>query len=198
MVELVQQSAAATTTPVKQAPSASDDIFDSDASTVGLSSPGTDEEFKGSPVKEQPSMPIIPQQSVEDKVRIGQAFYAWCIKNGVRMPKLEYPFVFEDGTVGVRATKPITHKEAYLAVPMSLAMSVEDAQSHEILGKVIEENPNMFAPNGDWPIWPQMILTLYLIHEHLKGEDSFWKPYVDTIQAETPFCNWTDELVLAA
>ena len=56
-------------------------------------------------------------------------------------PKLEYPAYFEGGLVGIRAKEPIEHRESFLAIPYKMLMTVERAQNHEVLGRVIAENP---------------------------------------------------------
>lgn len=44
-------------------------------------------------------------------------FLAWCKKEGVVMPKLEYPATFENGVTGVRVTEDIQNREAFLFIP---------------------------------------------------------------------------------
>ena len=40
-----------------------------------------------------------------------------------------------------------------------------------------------------------MNLVLYIIYEFLKGEDSFWKPYLDLMPYVKFFCHWPLDLV---
>ena len=70
-----------------------------------------------------------------------EVFNKWCADNGVRCPKVEYPAYFEGGLVGVRAVEPIEHREAFLSVPYKMLMTVDSAQRHPVLGRIIEENP---------------------------------------------------------
>lgn len=111
------------------------------------------------------------------------------------MPKLEFPAYFEDGTVGVRATEPINHREAFIGVPFCITMNLQGAREDEVLGKIIEENPKVLGASA--PIAAQMVLTLYVIHEHLKGADSFWKPYIDlmALSNQRPSCAWSEDLI---
>ena len=93
-----------------------------------------------------------------------QVFNEWCISNGVEMPKLEYPAYFEGGLVGVRATQPIEHREAFIKIPYKMLMTIDAAKNHDVLGQVIEENPDLFSDKkGDWE---QLTLALYLIYEN--------------------------------
>ena len=36
---------------------------------------------------------------------------------------------------------------------------------------------------------------VYVIYERLKGEESFYRPYFDTVELLTPTCYWSDELL---
>ena len=51
-------------------------------------------------------------------------FLDWCIKEGVIMPKLEYPAKFENGVIGVRCCEDIENREAFLAVPYKMILNV--------------------------------------------------------------------------
>ena len=81
-----------------------------------------------------------------------EVFNEWCRANGVVMPKLEYPAYFEGGLVGMRATAPIEHREAFLSIPYKMLMTVDAAQRHPVLGRIIADNPHLFSEEekGDW------------------------------------------------
>ena len=112
------------------------------------------------------------------------------------MPKLQYPAYFEGGLVGVRATEPIKHREAFLSVPYKMLMTVDGAQRHPVLGPIIAENPQLFSEDekGDWE---QLTLVLFIIHEYNKKEESFWKPYLDLMPMVKFFCHWSEDLIMA-
>jgi hypothetical protein len=61
------------------------------------------------------------------------------------MPKLEYPAYFDGGLLGTKVKEDIEHREAYLYVPYKLMISVKDTQNHEILARLITENPEFFS-----------------------------------------------------
>lgn len=65
---------------------------------------------------------------------------SWCLKNGVKIPKLEYPAIFDHGLVGVRAREDIEHREAFLYIPFKLLITMEVAHNHPIVGHVFKEN----------------------------------------------------------
>ena len=56
-----------------------------------------------------------------------EVFNEWCRENGVKMPKVEYPAYFDGGLVGVRAKAPIEHREAFMAIPYKMLMTVDAA-----------------------------------------------------------------------
>ena len=68
------------------------------------------------------------------------------------LPKLEYPAYFEGGLVGVRALEPVEHREAFLAIPYKMLITVDGAQRHPALGPIIEANPEIFSEDesDDW------------------------------------------------
>lgn len=78
-----------------------------------------------------------------------------------------------------------------MAIPYKMLMTVDGACRHEVLGPIIAENPQLFSSEekGDWE---QLTLALYLIYEYQKGEDSFWKPYIDLMPDVKFFCHWND------
>ncbi len=42
-----------------------------------------------------------------------------------------------------------------------------------------------------------MTLVLYLIYENNKGDDSFWKPYIDLMPDVKFFCDWDEKIITA-
>ena len=126
--------------------------------------------------------------------RLCKVFNDWCFANGVVQPKVEYPAYFEGGLVGMRATAPIQHREAFVSIPYKMLMTVDAAQRHPILGRIIDENSHLFGEDekGDWE---QLTLVIYIIYEYLQGLDSFWKPYLDLMPDVKFFCHWPKEMV---
>ena len=111
------------------------------------------EECKGKELnvkKETDSKQIQSEDSPIDQERLEhqkkcKVFTEWCAKNGIEYPNQEYPAYFDGGLVGVRALAPIQHREAFLKVPFKCIMSIDKAQNHPELGKVINENPELFG-----------------------------------------------------
>ena len=112
------------------------------------------------------------------------------------MPKIEYPAYFEGGLVGMRAIAPIEHREAFLAIPYRMLMTVVAAQQHPVLGPIITDNPQVFSHEQREGDWEQLTLVFYMIYEHQKGEDSFWKPYLDLMPDTKFFCHWDEQMIV--
>ena len=96
----------------------------------------------------------------------------------------------------MRALEPIVHREAFISIPYKMLLTVDAAQRHPVLGSIISENPQIFS-EGEKGDWEQLTLVLYLIYEHTKGEESFWKPYLDLMPMVKFFCHWPEDLVIA-
>ena len=132
---------------------------------------GEEEEVKGAPqvfdYTDTTNIPVtnLVDPWMEEHGRKCQVFNDWCEANGVKRPKIEYPAYFEGGLVGMRATEPIAHREAFLGIPYKMLMTVAGAQRHPVLGPIIVENPQVFHEEhkGDWE---QLILVLFMIYEH--------------------------------
>ena len=75
-------------------------------------------------------------------------------------------------------------------------MSIDKAQKHPELGKVIKENPTMFHEDVSHD-WEQLILLIFVLYEYQKGEDSFWWPYLDLMPHVQFFCDWNKEEIVA-
>ena len=119
-------------------------------------------------------------------------FNQWCKEEGVLMPKMEYPAIFENGLIGARVTEEIQHREAYLFVPYKMLMSIEKAQMHPVLGPIIMDHPECFLEeeNNDWE---QLILALFIFYEMTKGRDSYWYPYLRMMPDVVLTSSWSDQ-----
>ena len=59
------------------------------------------------------------------------------------------------------------------------------------IGAIFNEHDQLFVTNNDRET---LILIVFLIFERLKGDDSFWSPYIDLVDAGIPSCYWPDEV----
>jgi hypothetical protein len=96
--------------------------------------------------------------------------------------------------VGVKVTEDIEHRQSFLKVPYKCLMSVQKARDHEVVGKLIRENPLLFNEDCSHD-WEQLILFTFIIYEFQKGEESFWWPYLDLMPDFEFFCDWPEKEV---
>jgi hypothetical protein len=61
-------------------------------------------------------------ETTEDKYII---FKNWLKQEGVIMPKLQYPAIYDGGLIGTKVTADILHREVYIYVPEKLIISVQ-------------------------------------------------------------------------
>ena len=76
-------------------------------------------------------------------------FFDWCQKEGVIMPKLEYPAYFENGIIGTKCKEDIENREAYLFVPFKMMLTIRKVCYHQILGPIIVGHPECFKDYED-------------------------------------------------
>ena len=74
------------------------------------------------------------------------------------MPKLEYPYVFKNGIVGVRATETIENREAFLHVPYKMLFTVKSVQENKILAPILAMYSDLFFCKGE-----KKLISEYLI-----------------------------------
>ena len=76
-------------------------------------------------------------------------------------------------------------------MPNKCIISTETARNSPI-GHLFESHDGLFATNFDRD---QMILVVFLIYEKLKGEESFFHPYIDMVEAETLAAYWPEDII---
>ena len=52
-------------------------------------------------------------------------FNRWCKKEGVIMPKAEYPCFFDDGLKGMRAKEDIANREVFMYIPYKMLINLK-------------------------------------------------------------------------
>ena len=91
---------------------------------------------------------------------------------------------------GISAKKEIDTNTAFLTVPNILIVSVDKALKDEQLKDFFSSNLNIFGPKH--PDHEFLILASYLLHNYLKGPNSFWHPYLQVMnEADLP-SRWPD------
>lgn len=76
------------------------------------------------------------------------------------------------------ASEDLPANSAFLSVPNHLTISSLGVAEDEILGPIIEANPDFFDgdenDDGDFNK-----LAMFIVYENAKKEKSFWKPFLD-------------------
>ena len=91
-------------------------------------------------------------------------FLEWTQKNGIIKDKIEWPHVFENGLVGVRATQDIEYREALCYIPFKNLITTHMVQQVPELNEIIQKEKDKFDDQNDEK--DQCILILYLFYEY--------------------------------
>lgn len=93
------------------------------------------------------------------------------------------------GLVGIAATKDLEPGEKYIEIPEKLTVSRKSILKSEI-GPLIDQHPEIFNKHKE----DDMSLVLYIFHEKLKGEKSFWLPYLNIINLSDLPAFWDEKM----
>ncbi len=122
---------------------------------------------------------------MDNKTRL---FTDWLLQNGAKFDKIKWPSTNIDTNIrGATAITDINTNEYMLEIPKILMMSPEHAYDSEI-GKYLAENKDIIR--GD------SILALYLMHERIKGESSFYFPYLQILPSPGTIAEWAQSQLL--
>ncbi|CAG9320802.1 unnamed protein product [Blepharisma stoltei] len=149
-------------------------------------------ERKDLTVQRDPSVNQAVTQEVQSDNRYLR-YYNWLISNGCIFPSLEFPVAFTDaGIVGALAKIDITPCKAFLFIPYSITINLFKARKSEI-AHIFQEHNYWFQthPRGD-----DHIMWTYIIYEKLKGAESFWFPYFETIKSMESVIDWDETEIL--
>ena len=114
-----------------------------------------------------------------------QVFSAWLAENGAKYPKIDWP---SDDTVGgcrgAMAVETISSDEVMMEIPIKLMMSPNSAFDDELIGKKLQMSQDILR--GD------ILLAVYIMSEILKGEGSFYHPFLAILPESGSIIQWTD------
>ena len=112
-------------------------------------------------------------------------FCAWLQENGATYPKIEWPSTDTvGGCRGAKAKSRIDTNEVMMEIPAALMMSPMHAFADPVLGPVFSGAQDLLR--GD------MLLTVYIMSELLKGSSSFYAPYLNILPESGSIIQWTD------
>ena len=124
-------------------------------------------------------------------------FRGWSKKAGILgFDNVAYPKEFGDGKnkfQGVVAKKDIKHREAIMAVPYNMLLSVKNISND--LKALMDDCPSLFSIKETTDA-ESLRLTLFLMSETNKGLKSGMSPYLDILPKDlTLFYDWGPEML---
>ena len=117
-----------------------------------------------------------------------QRFLDWLRANGAVFPKIQWPARTTVANVrGTVALDDIAGGEKMLCIPSKLIMSPVTARNAKDIGHVFcsPESFKKFRSDGTYET------VVFLMHEKLLGERSFWYPYIATLPEPRTAGDWT-------
>ena len=114
------------------------------------------------------------------------AFLAWLEKEGARFPSIEWPSdKTESGIRGAVAKEDIETNQNMIEIPKHLIISPPIVYADKDIGSILEECADV--------IYGDLIPAVYLMHEKIKGKDSFYYPFIQILPNPGNVSEWTDD-----
>ncbi|EGR33354.1 SET domain protein [Ichthyophthirius multifiliis] len=121
-------------------------------------------------------------------------YIKWLKDGGAIFDNIEFPVAFgPTGYIGVIAKEEIPANKVFVAIPNNLLLSTYLVEQSE-LKVILEENPHLFDLDEDDDAQFNK-LALYLMKEKIKGENSFWYPYLQIAPESFTLLDWKEEEV---
>ena len=153
---------------------------------------GNESRLQASKTELQYSKKISDREKMNPRHKI---FLDWCFDNGLKWTGIDFPAYFgNNGELrGVVATRDIKPYETVLAVPNKLLITTQKAREDKYLCKVLKAHEDVFHGNDDHGDYNTLIV--YLIREKLKGEDSFYYPFINLVPEIESGLVWDKETI---
>jgi len=114
-------------------------------------------------------------------------FVKWLRDNGAKFPKIQWPArTTVDGVRGTIALEDIETGEIMLEIPQKLMMCEPVCKMSEKIGHVFRDT-SLFRFGG---VGSELV-AVFLMHERLQGEKSFWYPFIKVLPDPTTICKWS-------
>ena len=104
---------------------------------------------------------------------------------------MEFPAIFGESLQGVRLKENLARNEPLMYIPNKCIISTLHARDSQI-GYLFDMHDNLFVTT---PERDSNILMVYMIYERLKGEESFYHPYFEMIDAFQHSSYWPEEII---
>ncbi|CAM9159340.1 unnamed protein product, partial [Discosporangium mesarthrocarpum] len=108
--------------------------------------------------------------------------------NGARFDKISWPAETQNGIRGVVATEDINSGDYIVSIPRRLMLSVAHAKEDPELGHIWRNNPSLLR--GDTG------LALFIMQEKIRGEKSFYWPFLRILPDPYNLSCWTEQELL--
>ena len=90
--------------------------------------------------------------------------------------------MFGGGLLGLAAKKPIGKNKGFVFIPNTIVLSVDRVKACPEFQQLIQDNQDIFGNMTYENYEPEMLLiALFIFYHQLKGNASFWKPYIDVM-----------------
>uniref|UniRef100_K3X8I1 SET domain-containing protein n=1 Tax=Globisporangium ultimum (strain ATCC 200006 / CBS 805.95 / DAOM BR144) TaxID=431595 RepID=K3X8I1_GLOUD len=99
---------------------------------------------------------------------------------------LQWPVVTENGLRGVVTLEDIATNEPMLQIPEKLVISERRCWEDPRLKDILEANRDVFSRDDP-------VLALFLVQEMLRGDDSFFEPYLSILPYPESIQDWSDD-----
>jgi hypothetical protein len=76
-----------------------------------------------------------------------------------------------------------------IAVPYKIAITVDKAKKHPLLGKIYKENEDVFG-SFEHNKNSNLVLTIFMMYQWQLGEKSEWFPFIDYMPEVEFFFKW--------
>ena len=130
--------------------------------------------------------------ALQEKSSKHRIFKQWLLDNGAIFEEaVEYPAVFGGGLQGMAAKQPLGANKGFIFIPNTLILSAERVKACPKFTQLIKDNSNIFG-DVDYRS-DKLLITTFLLHEHLQGDGSFWKPYIDVMFDAELVSNWSQD-----
>jgi len=124
----------------------------------------------------------------EEVLEKEMVFLSWLQDNGAQLDSLIWPA--RDTASGMRgavAKCDIQAGAPMFEIPLKLMIYVNTCVKCKDLADIYKIHSRFFESDDD------LVIALFLMHEKLKAEDSFWAPYINMLPRPCGVADWSYE-----
>jgi len=81
-------------------------------------------------------------------------------------------------------------QESYIYVPTKIVICEDQFRNSPEIGHILDKHPEAFI---DRQSSEHLIIIFFVMHEMIKGENSFWYPYFKITEKTDMLCFWKPE-----